>query len=355
MPLTFPKKIPALIVFFSFLGALATLFIGVYMGLLSLDKPFIDYTTQELTNSGENLNLLKSLNHGLTLSGISSIVALSALALFHKVNFSSSLVKSQYVLGCLSIILFLFLTFKSHINTPIAPYQGYSFTENLGAYLPLTWLKIFATYLLSFLTLSYCLTDLARQERSRAKITKTTNFIDCFNYKIGTSVAWVALLMILLQAFIVVLRYIFSLNFIFLQEGMVYLHSILFLVAASYTLLIGGHVRVDVFYRESSPTSKARTDLAGCLLFLFPFCAIVWAYSFGYVSLSWSTLEGSPEKDGLQIRYLLKSLILVFTFLIGFQGVGLALRSICTLAGHPLPDFKAKETKTTEPLIEGGQ
>ena len=158
--------------------------------------------------------------------------------------------------------------------------------------------------------------------------------IDRFSEYIGRGAAWFALTMVLLQFVVVVMRYVFGLGSILMQEGVIYLHAALFLCGARYTLMHDGHVRVDIFYRGASPKRKALVDLLGTLLFLFPVCvAIAWA-SFPYVEQSWGALESSKETSGIPAVFALKSLILVFAALMALQGVSLALRSILTLAGH---------------------
>ena len=41
------------------------------------------------------------------------------------------------------------------------------------------------------------------------------------------------------------------------------LHAAVFMLAAAWTLQLGGHVRVDIFYAEASARTKALVDLAG--------------------------------------------------------------------------------------------
>jgi len=97
------------------------------------------------------------------------------------------------------------------------------------------------------------------------------------------------------------------------------------------------HVRIDIFYRETSPRRKAMVDLAGTLLFLIPVCALIWWVSLPYVRASWRVLEGSKETSGIPGVFLLKSLLLLFTVLLAAQGVSMAIRSAATLAGLPWP------------------
>jgi TRAP-type mannitol/chloroaromatic compound transport system permease small subunit len=157
--------------------------------------------------------------------------------------------------------------------------------------------------------------------------------IDRFSRIVGQTTAWLALIMVLVQFLVVVLRYVFGLGFIWMQESIMYMHGLLFMVGAGYTLLMDGHVRVDVFYREASPRGKAVVDLLGSLFFLIPFCVLILWVSYGYVANSWRVLEGSKETSGIQGIYLLKTTILVFGGLVILQGVSVVARSILTLAG----------------------
>lgn len=170
--------------------------------------------------------------------------------------------------------------------------------------------------------------------------------IDRLNDTIGRAVAWLALAMVLTQFVVVLMRYVFGIGSIMLQESIVYMHALLFMLGAGYTLLHGGHVRIDIFYRGASPRGKARVDLAGVVLFLLPLCALIFLYSWPYVANAWAVREGSPETSGLQAVYLLKTVVLVFAVLVGLQGVSLALRSALVLLGveRPVEGVRGGET-----------
>lgn len=158
--------------------------------------------------------------------------------------------------------------------------------------------------------------------------------IDAFSNQVGRLISWTAIIMVLVQFFVVVMRYIFSFGFLWMQESVLYLHSILFLLGASYTLLHEGHVRVDIFYREHSAYGKAVVDFIGSIVFLLPVCVLLWWWSWPFVEQSWSILETSRETSGLPIVYLLKTLVLVFAALMAVQGVSMALSALLTLSGH---------------------
>ena len=157
--------------------------------------------------------------------------------------------------------------------------------------------------------------------------------IDAVNEVIGRGVAWLALLMVLIQVVVVVMRYVFGLSVLTMQESIWYMHSIIFLVAAGYTLLHNGHVRVDILYGHVSLKRKALIDLLGVLLILMPACTLVWWSAWPYVVNAWAVKEGSIEVSGIQGVYLLKTCILVFAASLAVQGVSLAVKALLTLLG----------------------
>lgn len=158
--------------------------------------------------------------------------------------------------------------------------------------------------------------------------------IDGLNDRIGRGVAWLTLAMVLVTFLVVVLRYVFSLGWVWMQESYVWLHGIVFMVGAGYTLLHGGHVRVDVIYRGASVRYKAWVDLFGSLLLLLPMILVVFVHSWDYVLISWIKLEESREAGGMPALYLLKTVIWIFCILVGLQGLSLAGRSALILGGH---------------------
>ncbi|MEQ9640922.1 MAG: TRAP transporter small permease subunit [Alphaproteobacteria bacterium] len=167
---------------------------------------------------------------------------------------------------------------------------------------------------------------------------KVAAAIDKLNAQVGRVTMWLALLMILVQFMVVVLRYVFGISYIFMQESIIYMHGIMFMAAAGFALLQDAHVRVDIFYSAASERTKALINLLGAFIFLLPFCVVVFYFSYPYVANAWEVMEGSPETSGIQGVYLLKSMILVFCVLVALQGVSLAIHSYLRFTGHePLP------------------
>ena len=94
-------------------------------------------------------------------------------------------------------------------------------------------------------------------------MTALADRIDRLTTGIGRAVAWLVLVVVLLQFALVVARYLFGLGSIWASEAVIYGHATLFMLAAAWTLHAGGHVRVDVFYAEASPRARAMIDLVG--------------------------------------------------------------------------------------------
>ena len=164
-------------------------------------------------------------------------------------------------------------------------------------------------------------------------ITTIADRIDRFNTSIGRAVAWLALVIVLLQFALVVARYLFGIGSIWLTEAVIYAHASLFLLACAWTLRGDGHVRVDIFYVDASPRTKAKIDLIGALFLLLPFALVLIFLSLPYAARSWSILERSQEASGLPLVFLLKSLIPLFAFLMALQGVSQAIRAYAALKG----------------------
>ncbi len=164
---------------------------------------------------------------------------------------------------------------------------------------------------------------------------KTADAIDRINAAIGRAAAWCALYIVVAEFAVVVMRYAFSIGSIRLQESVIYAHAALFMLAAAWVLKTDGHVRVDVFYAEAKPRTRAAIDLLGTVVFLAPFAVALVMLSVPYAERSWASFERSREASGLPFVYLLKTLIPLFALLIGLQGTAQAIRAALVLSGPP--------------------
>jgi TRAP-type mannitol/chloroaromatic compound transport system permease small subunit len=163
-------------------------------------------------------------------------------------------------------------------------------------------------------------------------MTALADRIDRLTTAVGRAVAWLALVVVLLQFALVVARYLFGLGSIWLTETVIYAHATLFMLAAAWTLKAGGHVRVDVFYAEASARTKALIDLAGALLLLLPFALVLVWLGVPYAARSWAILERSQETSGLPLVFAFKTLIPAFAVMMALQGIAQAIRALTALS-----------------------
>ncbi|MGI9263305.1 MAG: TRAP transporter small permease subunit [Gammaproteobacteria bacterium] len=140
---------------------------------------------------------------------------------------------------------------------------------------------------------------------------------------LGRSVAWLCLVMVLMTAVVVILRYFFDSGWIWMQESVVWMHGLVFMLAAAYTLSLDEHVRVDIFYRRLGPRQRLWIDTAGVIFLLLPTCAWIIVGAWDYVLAAWSVREASAEAGGLAGLYLLKSVILLTPVLLALEGIAL--------------------------------
>jgi len=158
------------------------------------------------------------------------------------------------------------------------------------------------------------------------------NRIDRLTAAIGRAVAWLVLAVVLLQFALVVARYLFGIGSVWLTEMVIYGHAAVFMLAAAWTLRLGGHVRVDIVYEDASARTKALIDLAGSVLLLLPFMLVLLLLSVPYAARSWAILEHSQEASGLPLVFVLKTLIPLFALLMALQGIAQAIRAAVALS-----------------------
>lgn len=170
----------------------------------------------------------------------------------------------------------------------------------------------------------------------------------------GQAISWLTLLMVLTTFSIVLLRYGFEMGWIALQESVVYMYALVFLIGIPYTLKQDGHVRVDIFYCNMSSRRKAWVNLLGTFFLLIPVTLFIAWVSWDYVAASWALKEQSGEAGGLPGVYLLKSCILIMTFLLLIQGISQLLFNIAFLFSPESELGKIKKADNPDNSINSG-
>ncbi|WP_322895321.1 MULTISPECIES: TRAP transporter small permease subunit [unclassified Yoonia] len=141
----------------------------------------------------------------------------------------------------------------------------------------------------------------------------------------GIIAAWLCLALVLLVAGDVFARYLFDTGAVWAQELQWHLISPIALFGMSYALFSGEQVRVDVLYEHFSPQLQRIVEIIGGLL-IIALGVLLVKLSWGWVGMSYTRGEGSPNPGGLPFRYLLKAMIPLGFALLTLQGVAHVLR-----------------------------
>lgn len=142
----------------------------------------------------------------------------------------------------------------------------------------------------------------------------------------GLCCALLGLLALVLMA-VVILRYVFGLGFLELQDLANYAFASFVVLGLPVALRSDAHVRVDVFRATQAPRTQWGVDLAGYLLLLLPVFGLTLWFGWPDVAYSWSILEGSVETGGLPGLFLVKTTLPIACLLMMLQGAAILLRS----------------------------
>ena len=151
------------------------------------------------------------------------------------------------------------------------------------------------------------------------------------NFFFGKISSILILILIALVSLSVILRYIFSIGFTWLQDLYIWTHACFILFGIAYTLNKDGHVRIDILYRNFNEIKKSKINLIGSIMFGLPFCFFLITKGYDYFLRSFLISEDSKETGGLQNIYILK-------FFIFFMGILLSIELI-----HRIFDFFKKK------------
>ena len=145
--------------------------------------------------------------------------------------------------------------------------------------------------------------------------------IDKVTNNIAYILSYMLILLIIIVFSTVFFRYVLSISYVILQELIMYIHALIFMLGISYTLKEKAHVKIDIIYNILTKENQNLVSSVGVLLFILPTSLFISYISLDMVFQSWRVLEGSSEAGGLNLVFILKSLIPVTGILIFFQGL----------------------------------
>ncbi len=191
---------------------------------------------------------------------------------------------------------------------------------------------------------------------------------EAFANTVGRFAAWAALFMVLQQIMIVFLQRIFKVAEISISpfgyaftrdlswygEELKFYNALIVCLAASYTFVQGGHVRVDLFYAGMRHRAKRVVDMFGSLFFIIPFMTIIWMFGWFFMwrhlvtpkvnvtktleqmeslsaYLKWNVETIGFSPNGFDGYFLFKILLVSFAGMMFIQGLTFFWRSMLEL------------------------
>lgn len=156
---------------------------------------------------------------------------------------------------------------------------------------------------------------------------KIADAIDRFIDWTGLIAAWLGLVLVLLIATEVILRYTMSLGAVWAQELEWHLLAITALWGLSYAQKEDAHVQVDILYQHYSPRTKAWIEFLAALFIMTPISFFIAWLGWGFMMHSYDMAEISPDPGGLTHRFILKSFVTSGFLLLGIHSIGATLRN----------------------------
>ncbi|HEC90236.1 MAG TPA: TRAP transporter small permease subunit [Alphaproteobacteria bacterium] len=164
--------------------------------------------------------------------------------------------------------------------------------------------------------------------RAKTGLTETglADGIDDFVDVIGRVVAWITIAQVVLVAMDVILRYLFRIGPMDLQELEWHLISPIALIGMCYAQRHGDHVKVDIIYDKFPEKTKNIIDLLAALITITVSVLIIY-FAIGFVDQAYFIDEGSPDPGGLPHRWLLRSFIPVGFAILTMQALSNLLKT----------------------------
>jgi TRAP-type mannitol/chloroaromatic compound transport system permease small subunit len=120
-----------------------------------------------------------------------------------------------------------------------------------------------------------------------------------------------------------------------LQELEWHFHAALFSLWMGYGYTVNAHPRVDSYTEHLPMRRKAWLEMIGCVLFAFPYVALVAYHTLDFVAESYALGEQSDSTVGLSYRWFIKGIYAAGIWLVVLGIFSVLLRLIVFLFGGP--------------------
>ena len=159
---------------------------------------------------------------------------------------------------------------------------------------------------------------------------KLLKIIDTINEWVGRVCSFSVIILAVIVAAEVILRYVFNQPSLCGFEYTKYVYGFHFMIVGGYVLLHNGHVSIDILYSKVSKKAQIIMDIVSYLVFFFPFVSIMLWQGFLFAQKSWLVLERDWTICESPV-YPAKTVIPVAIFLLLLQGVSTIIKKLYVL------------------------
>lgn len=146
------------------------------------------------------------------------------------------------------------------------------------------------------------------------------DLIDRINEYIGRAVSTIALVFAFIIIYDVFMRYVLHQPTRWGFDVSKQLYGFYFIMLGAFALKYQSHVRVDLLINTFSPIVRKITELAGYVIFFFPFTWVFLTRSYDFALRSWQ--QGETTYGAVQLPvYPLKMAMVLAAALLLLQGV----------------------------------
>lgn len=158
--------------------------------------------------------------------------------------------------------------------------------------------------------------------------------LDAFVLKCGVAIAWLNVVLVIIILIQVVLRYVFGMGQVYLEELQWHLFGVLIMFGIGYGVVADAHIRLDILHRRFPPRIKALVEVLGILLMLTPLIVVLFVHGIDFVESSYRVAERSESPLGLPYRWAIKAAIPVSMAYLSVAALSRLIKSIAVLAGY---------------------
>lgn len=120
-----------------------------------------------------------------------------------------------------------------------------------------------------------------------------------------------------------------------MQELEWHLHAVIFSTCFGYAYIANAHVRVDLVREKLKPRTQQWIEFFGALLFMIPYCGLLFFIFAEYAANSYDQGEGSAALTGLSHRWIIKAFLPLGMAIAALSAIAVMARRLLVLFAAP--------------------